>query len=113
MARDPREFDEGSRALHRARARRPKASAELQCHALRSGVRALVSRADPPFGASRCMKFVLFYQSLLSDWNHGNAHFLRGVASELIARGHRVDIYEPAHGWSLSQLLADHGKQPL
>ena len=39
------------------------------------------------------MKFVLFYHSLLSDWNHGNAHFLRGIASELLARGHHVGIY--------------------
>ena len=27
------------------------------------------------------MRIVMFYHSLLSDWNHGNAHFLRGVAS--------------------------------
>ena len=52
------------------------------------------------------MKFVLFYHSLVSDWNHGNAHFLRGLASELLARGHAVDIYEPAAGWSLRNLLA-------
>jgi hypothetical protein len=41
------------------------------------------------------MKIVLFYHSLLSDWNHGNAHFLRGIATELIARGNEVVIYEP------------------
>ena len=29
------------------------------------------------------MKFVLFCHSLVSDWNHGNAHFLRGVVREL------------------------------
>ena len=29
----------------------------------------------------------MFYHSLLSDWNHGNAHFLRGVAYEMVARG--------------------------
>ncbi|MGH8174867.1 MAG: glycosyltransferase, partial [Steroidobacter sp.] len=46
------------------------------------------------------MKFVLFYHSLVSDWNHGNAHFLRGVVSELLARGHAVDVYEPENGWS-------------
>ncbi len=56
------------------------------------------------------MKFVLFYHSLLSDWNHGNAHFLRGVASELIARGHRVDIYEPNDGWSRNNLVAEQGE---
>lgn len=55
------------------------------------------------------MKFVLFYHSLVSDWNHGNAHFLRGVCSELIAAGHRVDVYEPANGWSLRHLLDDQG----
>jgi spore maturation protein CgeB len=59
------------------------------------------------------MKFVLFYHSLVSDWNHGNAHFLRGVAGELLARGHDVDIYEPAAGWSRSQLVATHGTAPL
>ena len=55
------------------------------------------------------MRVVLFCQSLVSDWNHGNAHFLRGVTSELIARGHEVQVYEPADGWSRRQLLADAG----
>ena len=36
------------------------------------------------------MKFVYFTHSLASCWNHGNAHFLRGVLRELIARGHDV-----------------------
>ena len=30
-------------------------------------------------------KIVLFCHSLRSDWNHGNAHFLRGIATELQA----------------------------
>lgn len=59
------------------------------------------------------MRFVLFYHSLLSDWNHGNAHFLRGVATELLARGHEVLVYEPRNGWSLSHLLSEHGEEPL
>ena len=59
------------------------------------------------------MKFVLFYHSLVSDWNHGNAHFLRGVVAELLARGHRVEVYEPADGWSRRQLLASEGEQAL
>src|SRR4051812_49203356 len=59
------------------------------------------------------MKIVLFYHSLISDWNHGNAHFLRGVASELIARGHQVDVFEPANSWSLQNLLAEHGEQAV
>jgi spore maturation protein CgeB len=56
------------------------------------------------------MKFVLFYHSLLSDWNHGNAHFLRGIVSELLARGYQVDVYEPADGWSLRMLKAEQGE---
>lgn len=59
------------------------------------------------------MKFVLFYHSLVSDWNHGNAHFLRGIVAELLARGHRVDVYEPASGWSRTQLVANHGADML
>ncbi len=55
------------------------------------------------------MKFVLFYHSLVSDWNHGNAHFLRGIVAELIARGHRVEVYEPENGWSRRHLVEDHG----
>lgn len=59
------------------------------------------------------MNIVLFYHSLLSDWNHGNAHFLRGVATELIERGNTVRIYEPKGGWSLTNLLADYGKETV
>ncbi len=32
------------------------------------------------------MRIVYFTHSLASCWNHGNAHFLRGVLSELRAR---------------------------
>ena len=55
------------------------------------------------------MRFVLFYQSLISDWNHGNAHFLRGIASELLRRGHQVSVYEPADSWSAANLMAEYG----
>jgi spore maturation protein CgeB len=59
------------------------------------------------------MRVVMFYHSLRSDWNHGNAHFLRGVARELQRRGHTVVVYEPVNGWSASNLAADHGPQAL
>ena len=59
------------------------------------------------------MRIVLFCHSLISDWNHGNAHFLRGVVAELQGRGHRVDVYEPSDGWSRQQLLADAGPQAI
>lgn len=59
------------------------------------------------------MRFVLFYHSLVSDWNHGNAHFLRGVVRELLARGHQAEVYEPREGWSLQNLIQDQGRAPL
>ncbi len=59
------------------------------------------------------MRLVLFCHTLLSDWNHGNAHFLRGVVSELLARGIDVRVYEPANAWSLQHLLADHGEAAI
>jgi spore maturation protein CgeB len=55
----------------------------------------------------------MFYHSLVSDWNHGNAHFLRGVASELAARGHQVRIFEPEYSWSRENLLRDHGEPAI
>jgi spore maturation protein CgeB len=59
------------------------------------------------------MRIVMFYHSLVSDWNHGNAHFLRGIATELISLGHEVQIYEPENSWSVRNLLAEHGQAPL
>ncbi|MDQ8184112.1 glycosyltransferase [Pelagicoccus sp. SDUM812002] len=59
------------------------------------------------------MKFVLFYHSLLSDWNHGNAHFLRGVVKDLARRGHEVLVLEPADGWSRKNLIEDAGGDML
>lgn len=59
------------------------------------------------------MNVVLFYHSLLSDWNHGNAHFLRGIATELIMRGNDVKIYEPKNSWSLENLVADYGSEAI
>jgi spore maturation protein CgeB len=59
------------------------------------------------------MKIVMFYHSLVSDWNHGNAHFLRGIVAELQDRGHSVRVYEPQDGWSLQNLLSDQGYEPI
>jgi spore maturation protein CgeB len=59
------------------------------------------------------LRIVIFCHSLVSDWNHGNAHFLRGVCSELIARGHAVEVYEPVDAWSVANLVAEHGEAPL
>lgn len=59
------------------------------------------------------MNVVWFSHSLASCWNHGNAHFLRGILRDLIRRGHRVTSYEPANGWSRHNLRADHGEAGL
>jgi spore maturation protein CgeB len=59
------------------------------------------------------MRVIFFCHSLRSDWNHGNAHFLRGVATELTRRGHDVRCYEPASAWSTEQLVQQHGTGPL
>jgi len=59
------------------------------------------------------VRIVVFCHSLLSDWNHGNAHFLRGVVAELLDRGHDVTTWEPRDGWSRENLLADGGPPAL
>jgi spore maturation protein CgeB len=59
------------------------------------------------------VRIAYFTHSLQSCWNHGNAHFLRGVLRELTARGHEVQAYEPEGAWSLQNLLADHGEKGL
>jgi spore maturation protein CgeB len=59
------------------------------------------------------MNIALFYHSILSDWNHGNAHFLRGVVRELQRRGHHVQVYEPVGGWSLQNLVEGYGEAKL
>jgi spore maturation protein CgeB len=59
------------------------------------------------------MRIVMFYHSLVSDWNHGNAHFLRGIVTELLARGHTVDVLEPADGWSRKNLLRESGPEAV
>ncbi len=54
-------------------------------------------------------KLVLFCHSLRSDWNDGNAHFLRGVLSECFWRGFSVLALEPRDSWSAANLARDHG----
>jgi spore maturation protein CgeB len=58
------------------------------------------------------MKIVYFTHSLVSCWNHGNAHFLRGLLRELIASGHEVLALEPSDSWSRSNLAAEQGFDP-
>ncbi|MDQ3849643.1 MAG: glycosyltransferase [Actinomycetota bacterium] len=59
------------------------------------------------------MRIVIFCHSLVSDWNHGNAHFLRGIVAELLHRGHDVRVLEPRDGWSRANLVREHGEEAL
>jgi spore maturation protein CgeB len=59
------------------------------------------------------MRFTFYTHSLISDWNHGNAHFLRGVMKALQGLGHTCIAMEPATSWSRTNLVADRGKQAL
>lgn len=59
------------------------------------------------------MQIVYFTHSLVSCWNHGNAHFLRGVMRELLALGHDVKIVEPARSWSRENLVLERGEQAI
>ena len=59
------------------------------------------------------MRLAYFTHSLASCWNHGNAHFLRGVLRELVARGHEARAFEPRGAWSAANLVADAGPAAL
>jgi spore maturation protein CgeB len=59
------------------------------------------------------INIALFSHSLISDWNHGNVHFLRGLMSELARMGHRVRCYEELGSWSLSNLVKQEGEQAI
>ncbi len=59
------------------------------------------------------MRFLFYTHSLVSDWNHGNAHFLRGVMRDLVRRGHEATAMEPARSWSRENLVATQGVRPV
>jgi spore maturation protein CgeB len=62
---------------------------------------------------SRKLQIALFSHSLVSDWNHGNAHFLRGLARELVRMGHQVRCYEELGSWSLTNLMKQEGERAI
>lgn len=55
----------------------------------------------------------IFAHSWVSDWNHGNAHFLRGLARSLARMGHNVRCYEQLGSWSLSNLVREEGERAI
>lgn len=48
-----------------------------------------------------------FAHAIRSDWNNGNAHFLRGLLDNLRKLGHTVTIFEPSDGWSIHNLRTE------
>lgn len=50
------------------------------------------------------LRVAYFAHSLSSDWNNGNAHFLRGLMRAMAALGHDVTVFEPESGWSIENL---------
>src|SRR4029079_2035519 len=76
-----------------------------RCHGrvLRLGL-----RSAAPAGRVTRVRFTIFCHSLVSDWNHGNAHFLRGVTAELIDRGHDVRVFDPASNWCRETRVHDY-----
>ena len=59
------------------------------------------------------LKFRFFAHSWVSDWNHGNAHFLRGLVRELIRMEHEVRCYEELGAWSLTNLVRKEGERAI
>ncbi len=52
----------------------------------------------------RELRIAYFAHSIRSDWNNGNAHFLRGLLRSLGEAGQDVTVYEPDHEWSIDNL---------
>jgi len=52
----------------------------------------------------RDLRLAYFAHSLRSDWNNGNAHFLRGLLRAFRNLGPEVTVFEPAQGWSIDHL---------
>jgi len=59
------------------------------------------------------LRIRVFAHSLVSDWNHGNAHFLRGLSRALVRLGHQVRSYEELGAWSLANLIRQEGETAI
>jgi spore maturation protein CgeB len=59
------------------------------------------------------LRIRIFAHSFVSDWNHGNAHFLRGLSRALIRQGNNVRCFEELGSWSLSNLVRSEGEAAI
>ena len=64
---------------------------------------------------SREFRVAMITHSLRSDWNNGNAHFLRGLARAMGFMGHAVVCLEAQTEWSVRNLVeeGDAGRRSL
>ena len=53
---------------------------------------------------SRRFRIAYLSHTLRSDWNNGNAHFLRGLVDNLRLLGHDITAFEPNEEWSIENL---------
>lgn len=53
------------------------------------------------------LRVAYFAHTLRSDWNNGNAHFLRGLMRALGRMGHDVTVLEPEREWSIDNLRGE------
>ena len=60
-----------------------------------------------PDATIRPRRIAYIAHSLRSDWNNGNAHFLRGLVRALHALGHDITAYEPESEWSIDNLRSE------
>ncbi|MDQ2833622.1 MAG: glycosyltransferase [Acidobacteriota bacterium] len=60
------------------------------------------------------LRIAYIAHSLRSDWNNGNAHFLRGLMRSMTNLGHDIDVFEPEVGWSTENLRMEaEGRRSL
>lgn len=55
----------------------------------------------------RKLRLAYIAHSLRSDWNNGNAHFLRGLGRSMTSLGHDVTVIEPETEWSIDNLRTE------
>lgn len=55
----------------------------------------------------RNLRIGYFAHTVRSDWNNGNAHFLRGLLRSLGRLNHEVTVFEPETEWSIENLLEE------
>lgn len=65
------------------------------------------SYADTRWPVARNFNIAVFVHTLRSDWNNGNAHFLRGLVRALAQQGNTVTCLERESNWSMENLRAE------